>query len=484
MKLAAILSARFALLVAGRIGLLLISIVVMALLTRHLGPEGFGHYRAAVAYLGLVVLLLDLGLSSIFVREISRAGAEQAKIIGNALTLRLVIAVAAMTFAVGLALVLPFDVSAQLGILAGSVGFVAYSFHLLLFGLFQQKLRQHGVVIAEIAGGGILLAAVVLFIRAGAEPLWFVASLAFSYFCTLCITLLYARRLVRFGLQVDLSEWSRLARAALPVAGMSLLTVVAFRADSVLLALLSGPEAVGLYGVPIKVFESLMGIVILFVGLFAPLMARTANVAPAEFSALLGHGLGLMCVGTVGVAIALNAIAPELVALLAGPEFAAAEIVLRLLLLLAVAHGLTMFLREAATALYIQKRLLPGYSIGLAIALAGYVFLIPRFSGAGAAVALLISEAVVLAYALTVVCRASSVRTNLRIPALAAACGVGAALVLFAAHQAGWGALGRVGASLAAYAALLIATRTVKPADIVAIVREFGGVPRAERSGS
>jgi O-antigen/teichoic acid export membrane protein len=483
MTLAAVLRARFALLVTGRVGLLLISILVMAILTRHLGPTGFGHYRAAVAYLGLIVLLLDLGLGSIFVREISREGADQARIISNALALRLVVAVFAMLFAVILAQVLGFDEAAKRGIAAGSVGFVAYSVHLMLFGLFQQKLRQLGVVIAEIGGGAILLAAVVSLSKLGAEPVWFVAALGFSYLCTLSGTLYYARRLVRFGLRTELRQWSHLATAALPVAGMSILTVTAYRADSVLLALLNGPEAVGLYGVPLKVFESLMGIVILFVGLFAPLMARSAKAAPAEFSALLGSGLGVMCMGAAGAAVGLNAVAPELIALLAGPEFAAAEPILRLLMLLAVAHGLTLFLREAATALYIQKRLLPGYAAGLVVALLGYFVLIPRYSGVGAATALIISEMLVLSYALAVVVKASPERASLRLPVLAALCGAGAGAVLYAIHLAGWNVVGRVGASIAVYVLLLLVTRAIKISDVLAVAREVGGLPKPERSG-
>ncbi|HMB77447.1 MAG TPA: oligosaccharide flippase family protein, partial [Kiloniellaceae bacterium] len=68
MNLVAKLGSRLLLLVCGRIGLLVLGLMATALLTRILGPAGFGSYRAAVAYLGLVVVLADLGLGSIFVR--------------------------------------------------------------------------------------------------------------------------------------------------------------------------------------------------------------------------------------------------------------------------------------------------------------------------------------------------------------------------------------------------------------------------------
>lgn len=88
----------------GRVVLLLLALVTTALLTRLLGPSGFGHYRAAVAYLALVISLADLGLASLFVREISRQGADQARVIASALGLRLVIAGSAVLLAAVLVL--------------------------------------------------------------------------------------------------------------------------------------------------------------------------------------------------------------------------------------------------------------------------------------------------------------------------------------------------------------------------------------------
>ncbi len=52
-------------LIGGRLSLLLFSLLSTGLMTRDLGPHGFGDFRTAVGFLGLVVLLADLGLASI-----------------------------------------------------------------------------------------------------------------------------------------------------------------------------------------------------------------------------------------------------------------------------------------------------------------------------------------------------------------------------------------------------------------------------------
>ncbi len=462
MSFVATLGSRFVLLLAGRAVMLSLALVTTGILTRELGPTGFGYYRAAVAYLGLVVILADLGLGSIFVREISRPGADQARIIGNALSLRLVVAASAMLIALPLSQLLAFDDAMRLGILGGALGFVAYSVHLLLFGLFQQQLRQQGVVFAEVSGGLLLLALILLFARLGAEAAWFVLALGLSYGFTLGLAILFARRLVPFRLRFELAQWHQLARFCLPVAASNTIAILYFHADSVLLALLQGPQAVGLYGVPIKIFDSALGIPVLFVGLFAPLLARTARSDLSQFAGLVGDGLGVLCILIVGVAVGLNAVAAGVIELLAGAAFADAAIILHLLTIVLVLHSVVMLLREAATALQIQHRLLPGYLLGLGVAMVAYFLLIPRYAGAGAAGALIAAELLVLAWAARVLVRATPEPLRLRIPLTAAACGVGAGLVLYAVEQAGWGPVGRLGAATASYALLLLATGSLR----------------------
>jgi O-antigen/teichoic acid export membrane protein len=461
MSLAATLGSRFALLLGGRISLLVLGLLTTALLTRILGPDGFGHFRTATAYLGIAIALADLGLASLFVREISRPGADQARIIGNALGLRLALAGLAMTIALALAFVLPLDPEDRLGILGGSLGFLAYSVHLLLFGLFQQKLRQGGVVLAEVSGGLVLLAAILVFAGLDASPAWFVTAMGLSYAFTLALTLVAAQRLVRFGLRLEPAVWWRLVRQAAPLAVAGTLSVVYLRADTVLLALMHPPAEVGLYGVPTKVFDSFIGIILLLVGLFAPLLANTARVDERGFRAHLTNALGVVGIGTTGLAVGIVAIAPEIVRILAGSGFAASVPVLQLLAGLLVLRGLSLMLRETATALAIQHKLLPAFFIAFAVAFAAYLLLIPPLGGIGAALSLLLAEGVLLLLVSIVVVRAVGALDVLRMPLGALGCGIGAGALAFWLATTDTNFVIRAASTGLAYVGLLLLSRTV-----------------------
>ncbi|MEZ5865814.1 MAG: oligosaccharide flippase family protein [Geminicoccaceae bacterium] len=312
MSLAATLGSRFALLLGGRVALLVLALLTTAMLTRILEPTGFGHYRTAVAYLALVISLADLGLASLFVREISRPDADQPRLIASFLGLRLAVAEAGRWPAgTGLAFLLPLEPQDRLGIVGGSFGFLAYSLHLLLFGLFQQKLRQRGVVLAEVTGGLVLVGLIILFAWAGAARFWFVVAMGLS----ICRDPRSDPRRGAASRALRPADGAgALARsrpAGRPLAVTTAICVLYFRADTVLLAFFRPAAEVGLYGVPVKVLDSCMGISLLLVGLFSPLMAHSARVDEVTFRNHLGNGLLTLAVGTALVGVGLVALAPD-----------------------------------------------------------------------------------------------------------------------------------------------------------------------------
>lgn len=473
MNLAGKLGSRFVLLTGGRIAVLVLGLLVTALLTRFLGPEGFGHFRAATAFLALAIALADLGLASLFVREISLPDADQRRLIGNALTLRLVLSSIALVIAIAAAFVLPLDAQDRLGIIGGAFGFLAYSVHLLLFGLFQQKLHQAGVVLAEVSGGLVLVLLILLFAWAGAAPWWFATAMGLSYVFTMIVTVIAAQRLVRFRLRLEPDVWRHLIKNGTPLAVVWTISVLYTRGDTVLLAILQTPTEVGLYGVPVKIFDSFIGIVLLFVGMFAPLLANTARTDTAAFHLHLQNALGTLSIGTIGIALGIVATAHELVAILAGAEFVDSVPILRLMAALLVVRGMTLMLRETTIALGIQQRLLPAYGVTLVVATAGYFLLIPPLGGIGAVLAFLLAEAILLTCTATIVIRAAATVSVLRVPLTVLACGVVSGAFALWLDGAGHNFLLRAALTGGVYLGLLFATRALRVNALMALRRDM-----------
>ena len=473
MSLAATLSLRLFVLIIGRASMLALGLVVTALLTRHLGPFGFGQYRTAVAYLGLVVVLADLGLTSIFIRDISRPGVDQPKIVGNALCLRLVLATSIFVTASLISLLFDFDRVVHLGIFGGVVGFIAYSTHLMMFGVFHQKLKQHWAIIAEILGGIVLVSAVVFLMSSEAALPWFVVALASSYLLTALISLAMAYRLVPFRLRFDLEQVRKLVFAALPLAGGATLSIIYLRADSVLLALLQGPDSVGIYGVPIKIFDSVMGIILLATGLFAPFFANTAQSKPSEFSRFVDDGLLVVTVGSVAIGLVLCALADQVILILAGEAFYAAITPLRLLTIVMVLHAMIMLLKEVVTAMGLQRRLLPVYGTGFVAAFIAYFLLIPPLATVGAVLSLIVAEFAVLAGIIWIIKRQSKRLISPYAPVMAISCGlvVAAAIMIIDQFTENWIAMTIV--AVLGYVSALLVTKTIEISKLIDLGKQI-----------
>ena len=237
------------------------------------------------------------------------------------------------------------------------------------------------------------------------------------------------------------------------------------------IAILHSPEMVGLYGVPAKVMDATLGVSSLFIGLFAPLFARSATADPTQFSRHVQQALGVLAMGSISAAVLLVTLADELVILIGGAAFADAAGILAVLSLVIVSHSAIYLLREAVVALNMQRRLILVYFAGTVTAFVCFVPLISRYGGIGAAASILVAELLVFSLLYRMLCRARLHNVSLRVPALACLCGAAAvgATASIAWLDGSWWI--RSGAALGLYVAMLVATRALSIAELVELCR-------------
>ena len=105
----------------GKFGASLVGILVVAILTRYLGVEGYGAYTTIFAYLFFFAVLSDLGLYVITVNELGRSEFGEEKFFNNVFTLRLITALILMIIATGLVWWLPYSLMIKLGVMVASI---------------------------------------------------------------------------------------------------------------------------------------------------------------------------------------------------------------------------------------------------------------------------------------------------------------------------------------------------------------------------
>lgn len=394
--LAARIGRSFGWLLLGRAVTVLATLGFLALVTRYLGPAGYGEFRTAQAYLGFVYLLANLGLPALLLREMGTAGAARPEVLAAALGLRLASAVLVFLFAVAAAPLLPWDPVVHAAVLAGAFGFVALSLFDTLIAVFRERLQQVGQLRAELASAGSLLVGAALTVAFGGGVAALAAVLGAAHAVQLAVAWVEAGRFLRVRFAFDGDRWRRLLVAALPLALANVLTLVYYRADTIVLSLLRPAAEVGIYGVASRLQDTAVGVAILFVGLLTPLLAARRADADA-FRHLLGHGIDAVAVGGGAVLLVLAVFGGDLAVLIGGAGYAAAAVPAAVLGLTFWLASFSLLLRDATVGLDRQRELLPGYVAAVVAASAAYLLLVPAAGPVGAALGTLVGEACVLA---------------------------------------------------------------------------------------
>lgn len=382
-------------LLLGRAVTVLATLGFLALVTRHLGPAGYGEFRTAQAYLGFVYLLANLGLPAVLLREMGVAGPARAEVLAAALGLRLVSAAVLFLVGIGVVRLLPYDPVVEAAVVAGALGFVALSVFDTLVAVFRERLQQAGQLRAEVAAACLMLAGAAATVAFGGGVVAMALVLTAAYAAQLAVAWAEAGRFLPVRVGFDFGRWRMLLTAALPLAVANLLTLVYYRADTIVLSLLRPVEEVGIYGLASRLLDTAVGVAILFVSLVTPLLAARRHDG-AAFRELLAHGIDAVAVGGGAIVLALCVFGGDVAVLIAGSGYAAAALPVAVLGLTFWLASFSLLLRNATIGLDRHRELLPGYVAAVVAALAVYLLAIPSTGPVGAALGTLAGEACVL----------------------------------------------------------------------------------------
>ena len=460
------LAANMAAVVTGKAATAVVGLATVVALTRHLGPTEYGYYRTVLTYSAFASVLADSGLYMVTLQELSRAGADSARVLGNALALRVVSTAGVLLAAAGLSWLTPYDPMVKWGTLIGAGIYTCLQASDVLIAVFQSVLKQARNAMAEVTGALVTLAIVAALAATHAGAIAMLGATLLGGVVALAISIRLARRLVPFGLELDLALWRRFLVAGLPIAGAQILGMAMLRGDSLLLSLFQPAAAVGLYGVPSKLFEITTSVPYMLAGLMMPALASSAAADPGRFRRSLSSTIDAAAIYGVGVVLVLAPFATRLLDLISGSRFAAGAPALIVISFAAALAGLTHVLRFTLVACERPRLVLAGDAFACCCAFAAYFVLIPRFSLLGAAAGTVIAEACALAGMLLGLKRAGRHLPGLANPVKAMAAGCVSALAMRGLVRVGAPWIAALAAGGALYLGLLMLTRAI-PQEVV-----------------
>ena len=227
---------------------MLASVVSVAMTARYLGPGRYGQLTIAVVFIGMWTSFADLGISTVIVRRVTagRGDLERLVRVNSGLSLMYCVPLAALAAGTGLLVYHDPDVRVMLVMLSGYL--LMLTMTTCFEPVFLATVRFSAVAISDVASRLGTLAMVAWLVAVRGDVIWFAAAQLIPFALQLLIQGIAAGRQISVRPAFSLPEAADLLRETLPLAGIAVMAIVFWRADGVILSLVSTHSEVGVYG--------------------------------------------------------------------------------------------------------------------------------------------------------------------------------------------------------------------------------------------
>ena len=317
---------RSAALLAGEGVARIIGFLVVLLLARRLGPDGFGVLVLGLTLVAWFTFVVDSGTELMNVRDIARRPDQFRQIAEQVLGLRLALSVLAVAvFVAGVELFARSDFTRDTVVLfALLLPAIALNLRWMVLGVGGSRAVATGNVVGRVVVlvGAVLLVADAHDIRR-VPVLEAVAELTYA-----AIVLGFVgSRLGWLRPRADLRVWASTLRQSLPLMISGVSRAIIFSFDVIVIGIALGPHDLGIYGVASRPVAFAAGAVGLFSLSFLSAFSATAQ---RDAATLHGRALRTSVAFCVAFAAALTAAAP-LVPFVFGKQYAASVAVLAII---------------------------------------------------------------------------------------------------------------------------------------------------------
>lgn len=367
----------------------LVGIFVGVWLARYLGPQLFGEFSYAIAFMMIFSPLAMLALDDISIRELARHPQERDETLGTVCLLMVGGGILAFILAMSaILLVRPASYLTHwlVGILV--IGTIFQAFHAIEF-WFESQMKWKFTVLGKTSAFLLLSLARILLILLKAPLIAFAWAALAEILCgSLGLVLVY--RIKGFSLRAWRFSSSRaksLLKDSWPLLFSTLLTMIYLRIDQIMLGNMKGSEVLGNYSVAVRIAELWTFVPLVICSATFPALIRAEAKSEELFRAQLQRLYNLLVLLAYGVAIPVSIFSRQIIELLFSASYANAGSLLTVLAWTGVFTSLGIARNNLIVAKNWTRVNLASIALGAALNILLNMLLIPRYGAMGAVVA-------------------------------------------------------------------------------------------------
>ncbi|WP_048190940.1 flippase [Methanobacterium sp. SMA-27] len=394
--------------ISKNIGLIVISQIltyVLAFFTviytaRYLGADGFGIISLALSIGAIFGVFVDMGISTLMVRELARDKSLSNKYISNSILMKILLSFITFCLVVLTVKIIGYNQIESIVIYVITISVILTSFFGLLNSLFQANEKMEYLAMANIINSAVLLLFTIIGIFYGLSIIYFAGIYVFTSTIVLIYCLIvYLLKFSNIKFEFDLSFWKPTLKESWSFGIIFLSGMLYTYIDSIMLSILKTTEAVGWYSAAYR----LMYIALLLPNainiVIFPVMSRMySNSSKNSLNLLNERYFKYMIIVGIPLGFGTTLLAKQVILLLYGnvyiPSIISLQILVWAIVLTFAGASYTQLLQSTNKQLIITKISIACLIINIILNL----ILIPPYSYIGASFATFITEAVLVGY--------------------------------------------------------------------------------------
>ena len=237
------------------VGQKIISFVYFSLVARHIGAEGTGKYFFAMAFTTVIVVFVDLGLTSVLVREAAKTREKIQAYFSTILSVKIILGIMAYIAAVVIINLMGYPVETKHLVYLSAVTMLFDSLHLTLYGVLRAIGNLRYEAIGTISSQLITLTLGSIFLYFNLPLIFLILAFTIPSFLNVCFVtaVLYVKYKINLTPHFDKHIFIYIGKISIPFALAAIFARIYSYVDSILLSKMAGDIQVGWYSIPYKI---------------------------------------------------------------------------------------------------------------------------------------------------------------------------------------------------------------------------------------
>jgi O-antigen/teichoic acid export membrane protein len=364
---------------------------------RYLGTEGFGILSLALSITAITGIFADLGLGSLMMREIARNKSLTSKFFSNTILIKFLLSFLTIGITIAIVYIFKYPEPITTVIYIITLSTLINAFNGVFVSIFQAYEDMEYVSVGTILNSVIMLVGTFIGIYYQLDILFFATIYVVANILTLAVSLfIYQWKLSQPKLEIDFSFWKPSLKEALPFGVAGIFVIIYYQIDSIMLSVISGTEAVGLYNAAYRLIYLFLSLYNVYIIAIFPVMSTFFKTSKESLNFAFERSFKYLLIISLPLTVGTVLVAKKIILLIYGANYLPSVLALQVLIwtiIFMFLNGLGGNLLGAANRQPVVTKI-TGFGAVLNILL--NLVLIPTFGFVGAAAATVFTEFCIL----------------------------------------------------------------------------------------